>query len=147
MIALTDIAWAAGFLEGEGHFSKVESGVAVSQIEREPLDRLRSLFGGNIREIAEKRGHRAHHVWTLHGSNAAAAMMTVWAFMSAKRRTQIDVSLSIWRNSKVNRVSRNAPCCPRGHSRSVYAHSKVSGCAECRRIEKHEDYLRLKEAA
>jgi hypothetical protein len=55
-IAELDIAWAAGFIDGEGCFSIYRRrrrdrptylvGVSVSQVKREPLDRLQSLFGG-----------------------------------------------------------------------------------------------------
>lgn len=50
------IAWAAGFLEGEGWFAYRDSRkgatshprMGANQVNREPLERLQALFGGNI---------------------------------------------------------------------------------------------------
>lgn len=46
-----DLAWAAGFLEGEGSFCIRSNGrwfLGAGQVDREPLERLQALFGGNI---------------------------------------------------------------------------------------------------
>lgn len=51
-----EVAWAAGFIDGEAHLSIVNSNrgnyfyarVSVSQRTREPLVRLRDLFGGTL---------------------------------------------------------------------------------------------------
>lgn len=56
-----DLAWAAGFLDGEGCFTlSKQSGpthpsqralhVSASQTRREPLDKLQGLFGGKVKE-------------------------------------------------------------------------------------------------
>jgi hypothetical protein len=51
------IAWAAGFLDGEGHFGAVWCNeatgavrvqISVTQVDRRPLDELVRLFGGTI---------------------------------------------------------------------------------------------------
>lgn len=55
-----DIAWAAGFIDGEGCFSlfpakgkgchptTCQPGLSVAQARREPLDHLAELFGGSV---------------------------------------------------------------------------------------------------
>lgn len=52
-----EIAWAAGFLEGEGWFAfrgsrgskpTAEMRVGAAQVNREPLERLQSMYGGKI---------------------------------------------------------------------------------------------------
>ena len=52
MIQIKDLYWAAGFLEGEGGFGmygpKNAWSVQAAQVQKEPLERLKSLFGGSI---------------------------------------------------------------------------------------------------
>lgn len=49
-----DIAWAAGFFEGEGHIKAAQRGnckwiaLEVAQVYREPLDKLQEIFGGKV---------------------------------------------------------------------------------------------------
>jgi len=48
MIRTLDIAWVAGFLEGEGNFHADELrsvSISASQVQRAPLERLQALFG------------------------------------------------------------------------------------------------------
>lgn len=54
----TDIAWAAGFFEGEGHVKCAKRhnvkrtdryfSITVAQVHREPLDKLQHIFGGKV---------------------------------------------------------------------------------------------------
>lgn len=54
ILALEDLAWAAGFFEGEGHINVQERRnksficITVAQVDRRPLDKLQSLFGGKV---------------------------------------------------------------------------------------------------
>jgi len=66
MTSREEIAWAAGFFEGEGTImlvrNKCAGSVAVGQKFRGPLDRLQSLFGGSV--IPVQKGH--HWQWSLY---------------------------------------------------------------------------------
>jgi hypothetical protein len=50
----TDIAWSAGFFEGEGHVKAAKRrndiwfAAEVAQVYRDPLDKLAKLFGGKV---------------------------------------------------------------------------------------------------
>ena len=50
LLSREDLAWAAGFFDGEGCFSFSEAGhyicVSIGQTDREPLDRFRIAVGG-----------------------------------------------------------------------------------------------------
>jgi len=91
-----DLAWAAGFLEGEGHFG-TKTGqkgnparyprVGAAQVNREPLEKLQVLFGGAIR-FRVNREHPCHY-WELNGTRAIGVMMTLYGLLSGRRRTQI----------------------------------------------------------
>ena len=96
---LRDLAWAAGFLEGEGSFSKGSNRVSASQCQREPLDRLAEMFGGTVRERKDRTERPWHqqqiHQWDVSGSRARGVMMTIYLFMSPRRRSQIRASLGV----------------------------------------------------
>jgi len=99
-----DIAWAAGIFEGEGTCSAPRkympedtkrggTVVMVSQKERWILDRLRALFGGRVREYRARahkytNEYRMYHRWDLHGARARGFLMTIWLFLSPRRRLQ-----------------------------------------------------------
>lgn len=95
----TDLAWAAGFLEGEGSFGakRVDArteGVSASQVQREPLERLAALFGGTI--TAQPPGGPTRQPWfrwAITGTRARGVMMTLFTFMSPKRRCQMKLAL------------------------------------------------------
>lgn len=94
-----DIAWAAGFLEGEGSFvakhgkSQV---VAAVQVQLEPLLRLQEIFGGAItaRQPAVGLGKQPLNYWRACGARARGVMMTVFSLMSPRRKGQILTSLT-----------------------------------------------------
>lgn len=84
-----EVAWAAGFLDGEGHFGIGRGGrggrhlrvvlEAAQVATREPLDRLQRLFGGNVRE-----GKSAWR-WTLSGRDAVlTALLVLCPLLSVK---------------------------------------------------------------
>lgn len=51
-VSTLQLAWAAGFIEGEGSFSNT---VTAAQVQKEPIERLHALFGGRIYQRQNKR--------------------------------------------------------------------------------------------
>ena len=96
--SVVDIAWAAGFLEGEGHFRRSFSSmdrygserVDAAQVNPEPLRRLQEFFGGSI-ELKERRKdvHNDIFVWHVYGHRARTVMRAIEPFMSHRRREQV----------------------------------------------------------
>lgn len=89
------MAWAAGFLEGEGSFT-VNKGssllVSATQADPEMLERLRCGLGGKITRLRPvgMPGHpRGLCQWYLSGARAADLMRRLAPMMSARRREQI----------------------------------------------------------
>jgi len=117
-ISIRDLAWAAGFLEGEGSFGchGGTTRVSAGQVQKEPLDRLVKLFGGRM-WLKPPTGMGKHPVWTwvIPGKRSAAVMMTIYTFMSQRRKEQIESALSVWRNSRRLRDPGSVTCL-RGHS-------------------------------
>jgi hypothetical protein len=76
----SDYAWAAGFIDGEGTFSitKHVNGVnsykphlAVSQVDRRPLDRLQVLFGGHVKSMRSRHPNQSDYWrWGLASAQA-----------------------------------------------------------------------------
>lgn len=111
-ITVKDIAWAAGFLEGEGSFSihglhrKSIAGIATeaTQKQKEPLDKLQKLFGGTIFKIQHGKFWR----WNKGG---AELMMTIYPIMSQERQEKIKKCLLAWHttdNRKQSAIKREA---------------------------------------
>ena len=88
---IRDIAWAAGFIEGEGHF-RSRSQVTAVQVDVEPLNRLVALFGGSIvphTRAGNKHGWQASWTWRASGARARGIALTLYPLLSARRQTQI----------------------------------------------------------
>lgn len=105
--SMMDIAWAAGFIEGEGSISRTIPGkghgatelLNVRQMIREPLEKLQKFFGGTISVVHPKTTGIIGGVpkpinnWGVSGSLARGVMMTIYTFMSTRRRQQIERAL------------------------------------------------------
>lgn len=109
MIKTVDIAWAAGFLEGEGCFAAAggkypSNALTASQSEPEQLHKLSSLFGGRVRQrprhTTSKLSKKPMWEWGVYGPRAAGVMMTIYKFMSEHRKRQILVTLNKWKTQK-----------------------------------------------
>jgi hypothetical protein len=60
--------------------------VSAVQKQREPLERLRAMFGGTIRS-------RPIHQWRASGKRALGVMLTLFVLMSPRRQGQIKEAL------------------------------------------------------
>lgn len=89
--SLPDIAWAAGFMEGEGSFTLHDrsTGVRASQVNEEPVRRMFALFGGSLKRYAKKTGEPWIWTWQASGARARGIAMTLYPFLSARRQAQV----------------------------------------------------------
>ena len=96
-LTIVDLAWAAGFLEGEGSFTKSgrdSETVNAAQIKEgaEPLYKLQQLFGGSVRikdRCTNRFGRKTQLRWTVCGGRARGVMLTLFSFLSPRRKQQI----------------------------------------------------------
>lgn len=90
LVTVVDLAWAAGFIEGEGSYStsgvRGYPSVQATQVQAEPLERLRSMLGGRVFH------GKTRNIWTwrVNGTRARGVMLTLWPMMSPRRRLQIE---------------------------------------------------------
>lgn len=89
-----DLAWAAGFIDGEGNFSvtrqtKNGGGQRMMAAQKDPelLYRLQEIFGGSVNRYKVPNSYI--HYWYVTGTRARGVMLTLYKFMSAKRRAEI----------------------------------------------------------
>lgn len=85
MIKIIDIAWAAGIYEGEGNFTG--HSVTVGQKNKWLCDKLQLLFGGNVTH--QESRHAEYFVWHLSGKKCRGFLLTIFTFLSPRRRKQI----------------------------------------------------------
>jgi hypothetical protein len=78
-----DLAWAAGIYEGEGACSDLHA-VSVTQKDTWLLYRLKSKFGGKVALNYSNGCSR----WVATGSRARGFLMTIFLFLSPKRKLQ-----------------------------------------------------------
>lgn len=79
-ITAAELAWAAGFLDGEGHFG-VSEGVLIeaSQVRRRaPLDELARILGGRVTNSRRSKGGQVYR-WALGGSERVARAVLLLA--------------------------------------------------------------------
>lgn len=109
---MTDLHWAAGFIEGEGSFD-YHNGcrITVGQMQLEPLNKLQQLFGGGVYLC----GKRQIGQWSL-SRQAPGLMMTIFPLMSTRRKAQIAKVLFRWRSADKGKRNRQKTYCPAGHA-------------------------------
>lgn len=96
-----EIAWAAGFYEGEGSCDSSYRGklrVVTYQCNPEMLRRMRRYFGGRVRRNSRKptEKRRVLWVWEAGGIRAAGVLLTLYPFLSRWRRRQALRAIRGW---------------------------------------------------
>lgn len=90
-----DIAWAAGFLEGEGSFysGRGSQYVSATQVNAEPLGKMKRLFGGSVYLRGARGNSQEYFLWRVSGSKARGLMFKLFPLLSEKRQGQIRKAL------------------------------------------------------
>ncbi len=123
MIRTIDIAWAAGFLEGEGCFRWSHGAVRVSaiQVQREPLERLRRLVGGRIQDVPKPKlsarwgwKRQPYATWYVGCVASVGLMLTLFSLLSPRRKEQVATTLGRWQKRRY-RTGPWKTHCKHGH--------------------------------
>jgi hypothetical protein len=91
-----DIAYCAGFFDGEGHVEyngRYSLQVSIAQNERTPLDFVEALFGGYVRLHPNK--YNGIHNWHGNTNVGATFLETVLPFLIVKK-ADAEWALSKW---------------------------------------------------
>lgn len=134
-VAIVDAAWASGFYEGEGNVSFGARGgirITITQVNREPLDRLQFLFGGTIYGPKNNGGpkDRPHYIWSV--SSAPLVYNFAWQITPWLSELRLK-SLMDKIEFKINMSDLRLEYCKNHHLRSTYGYRDRTGKQLCRR--------------
>ena len=117
-----DLAWAAGFFDGEGHIAIHRSRqygkrqpsyslqIMVAQVDKSLCPRLQSILGGKVTRYAMKQGgNRAPFkwVWRVHGQTASQALSDMLPYLVGKRE-QAEVGIELQSRKRTKTIPRKA---------------------------------------
>lgn len=134
-------------MEGEGCFGYYNgsAGVSASQVQREPLERIKKLFGGVIR-VPKKPGRaneRPCLKWSLNGKWAAGVAMTLYPLMSTARKLQIKKLLDGFKKQMLPGKERTQ--CPKGHAYDrVNTGYQKGGGRYCKRCDRNRSAVQVR---
>jgi hypothetical protein len=103
MISLSEIAWLAGLLEGEGCFLFHHgASVVLKMTDKDVVERAASLMGVKViardpKNIKWKRTYDAR----VNGYQAVAWMLTIYSFMGERRKKKIIEIIAKWKTMKM----------------------------------------------
>jgi hypothetical protein len=89
-----EVSWAAGVYEGEGCVTATKKNgifVTVTQKDKWLLERFVELFGGRFYYYPQ---HRRAGYWARYGVSGRDFLMTIYPWLSPRRKTQIDRALA-----------------------------------------------------
>ena len=93
-----ELAWAAGFLDGEGNFScdlrsnKAKMTIQAAQVEPQPLERLKAVLGGNVTGPYGpyvKPNRKPWYMWRMYTNQAEEACLRLLPYLSQPKIKQI----------------------------------------------------------
>ena len=85
-----DIAWAAGWFDGEGSMRKQRKNSQqchMGQKDRWVLDKFKAFFGGSIHE--RQMNGQPFYDWHISGARCRGFLMTIYTFLSPRRQERI----------------------------------------------------------
>ena len=136
MLNTRDIAWLAGLIEGEGCFTKCRESIRISiaMTDKDVIQRVADMWKSPVGVWTHREGCKIPYNTIVCGNSAAGWMMTLYPFLSERRRARVRELLAIWR-AKKPRYGDNVVC---GHlDRPHCALGKCSTCysrAKARRL-------------
>lgn len=156
-ISSTELAWAAGFYDGEGStgVTRRQLVLTLKQVDPRPIQRLiEALRVGRLLGPYERPdpNQRPIHGWRVFDNEAKAALDLMWPYLSEPKREQAELALARWekarvglnvplsdgiRRSWVNRRLRaqgiEPVACSRGHVLAEVGRTKGGECRGCTR--------------
>lgn len=114
----TDLAWAAGIVDGEGciGLSRISNAhwslrVAVGNTDIRMINKLKGCFGGSVRLQNKKPGkdgfkRKPLWVWVLYGAKAESFLVSIMPYLCNKA-DQAEIGISSRRYLHAKRYQRN----------------------------------------
>ena len=88
---ILDIVWASAIHEGEGHCNFQEGTHRVTVTQHDPwvLKKLKRLFGGSISRVYTNPAGSKYRKWVIYGPRARGFLMTIYKWLSPRRKKQV----------------------------------------------------------
>lgn len=144
-----ELAWAAGFFDGEGTASYERSGqygqlrLQVGQKDRRPLDRFCAAVGVGRIYTSNKRDIFRWH--TNRSADAIAAIGFLWTWLDQPKREQVRSAMSTFGKSAFA-GTRHSDRCTKGHvhttENTYITKAGYSACRWCKN-EWRAEYRRI----
>ncbi len=117
-ILLIDIAWTAGLIEGEGSFGwhGRTPKVVVQMTDKDTIEKLAGIWGSKVYGPYGPYGVSTKVTYTtaIYGSQAIGWMMTMFVFMSERRKQKIEEIIAAWKPLQMVSPKRRPHCHPEG---------------------------------
>jgi hypothetical protein len=93
-MSVSDAAWLAGFLDGEGSFQitlasrrvNFDAAVSAANTHRDALERCRELAGGSICALGRsKSAWRQYYKWEIRGKSVTSTLHAILPYLVIKR--------------------------------------------------------------
>lgn len=86
-VALTDLAYLAGYFDGEGCVSITGRSLSarITNTHLPSLVRLQATFGGSIHSPMPLQGHRQKHQWSTYGAHAEVFLRAIVPHLHEKK--------------------------------------------------------------
>lgn len=118
-----DIAWAAGFLDGEGYFgagfrsggrTSLRIELTASQTHKSPIDKLVKIFGGAVHEVSKKTTTgRTTWQWTIASGKRLREILPLLIPHLTTKKQEAEVLLEISETFLTSRShGGHMPCTP-----------------------------------
>lgn len=107
------IAWAAGVFEGEGSacYANQTTRVSITQNDRAILEVFMLMFGGRVHQASKHNAlsNKPCFHWVATGSRARGFGMTIYQFLSSRRKRQMYKALHLGKPLPFASGSRHLP--------------------------------------
>ncbi len=147
---LKHIGWIAGFLEGEGSFTKAGGTICVSasQVDKQPVQDLHDMLGGGIGTFSRKevKGN-IYYRWQVYGPRAAGVMMTLYPMLTRRRQLKIKELLTEWisRGRSVTHRRLYFACGHKKTQQEIFTNSRgYLSCRTCTREQHNRSQRRIR---
>jgi hypothetical protein len=116
---ITEIAWLAGILEGEGTFTFAgpTPTIKIGMTDKDTIEKVKKIIGEDNEISEDEYSNKTLYIYRVYGYKAISWMMTLYSFMSLRRKEKIKEIIIKWQVDNNNMLRRHTigDRCRKGH--------------------------------